>query len=1071
MAPLSWVAPLQGEFLLSNREGHARAQAGEIKFSELWDGIMAEWIQRWPLLDEVFPGENLQVSDLDASQHVKYQEAYQKLKGRIKTWCNWRFNPWGRTNGGSIPSKDMKAIYNGQAQGSKDYEVFNKLFPGVVSEHHDNICKEKGLRGRKKIGAWQTNCKEAFLRATSEEREAVQQKMKEDDDEGTEDAEQTPEQYQHYLDILPRVLTKLVDLAVRKAGVMAVLTIVGPVPKEEGKIASTSLQFGDKEATPLFSSWWSEHDAVFLEELGSFARRYEFSPQLCAKRALSAGTERGKELPGGEEAASEDSTNTAPASPSAEVEATNSITAPSAPGAPNGMSIPAHPNDPSATSPSDTSRAGGASQIGLSLPINGSVNPNVEPEAYSTSSTSLNQLQTSELSSADLAMLEKWCNGTAAEDWNPEDLGDLDNWANFEILEQMASPTLKISPPPDMPHPLILPNTARPPVDPSPIGLSTSPYGSIPNHATNQYLAQSSVPTNYPAFSVPTCPDLSVSPGEPASNIMEIQSQAQVVQNTTSSSAFTHALPNNAPLGNPQAATLSAFPASSTFGHANQSQVNVSISCGTASSSALANAPSNNAPPGNSQLTTLPSSSTSVQGPMVANQAIAVPTSTSSSTFATSNQVPSGSSQAATLTTLPSSPTFTPANQSHFNVNLTCRTTPANAPSSNAPPATSQTATLPIIPVTSTSSPKSTTVNQSQSNIAVSTVPPSNTPADNVPPVAASTPSNSEGCNQGQTWPTPSVNPPRPSNAPSPFVSAFKPTQRMSLALHAHRRSIFSQHRDSQSASVAGSPMQFPLPNPSQQPKASLAVLPPAQQENPRQNPQQPILPQQPQSLIPPFSHPTPLQQPNKTTHPEQPETVPTPQNALSNTQHPPDWFIIIYGHLTSYPDLGEDWKILVAKWGQLERLYLYGKGSKGLPPKNRPEEWLKNKPKLLRKARLATMKWWKEMQHPFRLSSPDNPMPLPTYSDSSIGDVWSNIRKFGSSGLVSLLTLMFWWGRAAATSTDKFQIDSRPLWNAMVIDVDKCFDELLAMAPSLKRRSEDDDTLGGPAEKRLRSD
>ncbi|RXW14795.1 hypothetical protein EST38_g11055, partial [Candolleomyces aberdarensis] len=195
----------------------------------------------------------------------------------------------------------------------------------------------------------------------------------------------------------------------------------------------------------------------------------------------------------------------------------------------------------------------------------------------------------------------------------------------------------------------------------------------------------------------------------------------------------------------------------------------------------------------------------------------------------------------------------------------------------------------------------------------------------------------------------------------------------------------------------------------------------------------------------------------------------------------PPDWFIIIYGHLTSYPDLGEDWKILVAKWGQLERLYLYGKGSKGLPPRNRPEEWLKNKPKLLRKGLtnshqppisdlselgLATMKWWKEMQHPFHLSSPDNPMPLPTYSDSSIGDVWSNIRKFGSSGLVSLLTLMFWWGRAAATSTDKFQIDSRPLWNAMVIDVDKFFDELLAIAPSLKRQSEDDDTLEGPTEK-----
>lgn len=89
---------------------------------------------------------------------------------------------------------------------------------------------------------------------------------------------------------------------VRKAGVLAFVTVVGPVPEAGGQILATtyvnqhpdrsfllltlflvcSLQFGDKPETPLFSNTWTDHDRVLVDQLASFASRYEFSTCLVA---------------------------------------------------------------------------------------------------------------------------------------------------------------------------------------------------------------------------------------------------------------------------------------------------------------------------------------------------------------------------------------------------------------------------------------------------------------------------------------------------------------------------------------------------------------------------------------------------------------------------------------------------------------------------------------------------------------------------------------------------------------------------------------------------------------------
>lgn len=98
--------------------------------------------------------------------------------------------------------------------------------------------------------------------------------------------------------VLPGILTAAIDPAVRRAGMIAVCTMIGPVPEAGGQIMATtyvfqlfssslslisfrfslacSLQFGDSPDTPLFSQAWLEHDKSYVEALAKFAVKHEY---------------------------------------------------------------------------------------------------------------------------------------------------------------------------------------------------------------------------------------------------------------------------------------------------------------------------------------------------------------------------------------------------------------------------------------------------------------------------------------------------------------------------------------------------------------------------------------------------------------------------------------------------------------------------------------------------------------------------------------------------------------------------------------------------------------------------
>ncbi|KAG6808077.1 hypothetical protein H0H92_005458, partial [Tricholoma furcatifolium] len=176
----------------------------------------------------------------------------------------------------------------------------------------------------------------------------------------------------------------------------------------------------------------------------------------------------------------------------------------------------------------------------------------------------------------------------------------------------------------------------------------------------------------------------------------------------------------------------------------------------------------------------------------------------------------------------------------------------------------------------------------------------------------------------------------------------------------------------------------------------------------------------------------------------------------------PPEWMTAAHAHLTTR-DLGEDWNRCVNAWVKFEGVLEYhsSKGLSGI--KERPEEWAKwtkthrsygNTPLIHDPMEfgLAVVKWWRSMQPEVRQSSTAlMPLPLADLPASRIDDhAWAPLRKSGPNGMLSVMTLLAWWGQRA-TGIDHYHEDSRPLWVECVQDVRACLDHL-SIIPNRKR-------------------
>ncbi|KAF8873306.1 hypothetical protein BD779DRAFT_1451980 [Infundibulicybe gibba] len=168
--------------------------------------------------------------------------------------------------------------------------------------------------------------------------------------------------------------------------------------------------------------------------------------------------------------------------------------------------------------------------------------------------------------------------------------------------------------------------------------------------------------------------------------------------------------------------------------------------------------------------------------------------------------------------------------------------------------------------------------------------------------------------------------------------------------------------------------------------------------------------------------------------------------------------------YLSGLP-LGEDWVSCIEAWVKLETALEYGAKTKGVLPeaKMRPEEWSKwvakkrggsrayhLVPDLVRALDIedfgvAFVKWWHRMQPSFRHRDNILPAEVYTLADGNNDDIWARLHKGGPSGLVSVLTMLGWWGRGGSAD---------PNWKAATIDIRRVLECMTAA--SMKRAGED---------------
>ncbi|KAJ3505518.1 hypothetical protein NMY22_g17558 [Coprinellus aureogranulatus] len=286
-----WANEEETNFLQSYMPKYELCQVKR-NYQHFWPSLFSAYQTQFPLINKLWPTESKTLESLSTEENEYYNKKLKAKQESLKEWFRWRANPRSRTTTNAVTKKDLKSIYHStRTRGHKSYEVFARLYRDVVDPVVEEACRVQAASGKAKLPIWHRVAARLWRNASQEQIDAVntqivKEDLGEEDDDPKSNGEPSPETYQHYLKLLPGVLTATVDPAVRKAGVMAICTFIGPVPEAGGQIIATTLQFGDSEGTPLFSSVWPGHEETYVEHLGRFAQKYEFPEELCVRRSL-----------------------------------------------------------------------------------------------------------------------------------------------------------------------------------------------------------------------------------------------------------------------------------------------------------------------------------------------------------------------------------------------------------------------------------------------------------------------------------------------------------------------------------------------------------------------------------------------------------------------------------------------------------------------------------------------------------------------------------------------------------------------------------------------------------------
>ncbi|KAF6744514.1 hypothetical protein DFP72DRAFT_1078570 [Ephemerocybe angulata] len=1106
MAPMGWASASETALLTSLVPEYEKCQAIR-QYKPFWTFLYARFLEHSPLIDTLYPGRTTQ--DLNEEEMAVYSTALEKLQQRLREWYRWRCNVRSRKVAVGIPKKILKSIYSPRTRGPKAYEAYAKLYPEEVHAAQEAQRKEEGPCGKNVLRNWHTICKELYSAASEEKLRAIDDYVETTTNESKLDGEEKPKDPKRYLQILPAILKAAIEPAVRKVDLMALITLVGPVPGSNGKISAWTLQFGDKEDTPLFSSSWVDHDRVYVEAVARFAKRHLF-PSGSTSTSKEINSEK-REISPSHAEPTEISTVASEASEhekeDPEVQGpTISIPSASRSSSPYSVTPEDVPNSsPSAGSHLDRDlRDFDDDQIdegpGLRLPSPPAFRGYPPQSAFSQEGDMADSFDMS-LDHCNSLLL-----GTSRQDGNL--LGQGLNYDSPDLIRMSAEP-----------HE----GEGSSKCDATFQGMAESahPISSAPLSLGQEHLLAQKHSSAWDYSGYPT-PSNTAEHGLPSPQTISAHSRSYLplpssspittqhfysrgsnasgaaTGNMQSHHQRTPTLPFDYPPYSPYRHRLGTFSIPPPINHNRLIIPEVPFSESQPKTPFIASQPIEYPPYSNPSLRRTPPdiASSPETDPHTDSSHSPLPPAPPGITSLVVED-PKAAAESRSTHGLPDSvpPVVEHAAPPDLVVPVAAasalplplqNTSPTGA---SAAPPTPSTAALPIsrpsIPAPVTPTPNngdsaSPVLSSSKGNppsrsvalwtaaISATAAPPNHiAPAvpsrpaappkpipvtPNPPPIARTTPPA-----------VPSIPNPEPPAHPDTRTSVASTTNdgQASPALASTKVNVSSAAESSRNAESASGNALSSSSISQDSNTASTGVR------------------RSGRGIVPSKTREK-LQQIG-TNH----LFYPPPAKPKDDPLTPPGWFLLATGDLRD-PKLGGEWVSLVDKWASLEESMGYGKVAKGpMPVKGRPEEWTKWTNKSAHGARqhsrppfiddpaeigISITKWWKDIQPQFRAS--DGPLPAPIWTvPDAVGDAWTSIRKSGPNGTLPLMMLLLWWGRAAAPGPDSFREDSRNSWKALVADVSSCFDILMSTGGCKEKRRLEDPPAPAGSSKKARHD
>ncbi|KAJ7841225.1 hypothetical protein B0H13DRAFT_2365838 [Mycena leptocephala] len=344
MVAHEWASEPQRQFMFARLSAYLAAVEDKtrVPLTRFWDQLWRDWFQLWP--EELMLGLPLRVPGampLTPEELQRLGTSTTKRKERLKSWMRYREK--ARRNPARIRTQTTRSLFrllkkDGTKRALRPQEMYQKLYGakikvevlkrgyGELNEEAEaeraaaaanpseevailteeerkqvemaeddlalaRVRKNRGLR----MSMWRTTAIEMYKLESDDVKSEVEAATAKFNSErimpdAADDDNRTPLEYQHGIDQLGHVLSKVHEATMKETGWVGFSMMGGPMPRRGGAISTKTFCFGTTPAGLDFQAVHPTFEDDIKKQFNKFLKR-TFSHEVRDRRGLAAGDE------------------------------------------------------------------------------------------------------------------------------------------------------------------------------------------------------------------------------------------------------------------------------------------------------------------------------------------------------------------------------------------------------------------------------------------------------------------------------------------------------------------------------------------------------------------------------------------------------------------------------------------------------------------------------------------------------------------------------------------------------------------------------------------------------------